>query len=281
MPGTAVKEVHYMRPALRSIGAEIVKVSDGDGWDIEGVASLEVVDSYGELILMSAFSNDVLTAYMRNPLFMLLHPLGWNGGTIRERLPIGQVVKIWVEGPRLLFRAKFSSTDLAQEVKTLYREGSLRMFSIGFYPSEGGSRAPYQDEVDKHGVDLKLVTEKIDALAEVSGVPLGANPGAFTVQVKAMLAAIGVKAEGMPDLQPQVDGINAAMKSLADACNELIKAAGSGQGGQEGGDEEEPAKEEDQQQEEDQEKMDLMSEHLARMKKEADELLASVKTPEA
>lgn len=205
-----------------SFAVECRADNEGGEWDIRGVASADSVDSHGWRIPMSSFTQD-LAVFMQNPLFLLNHPMGW-GRNGEEGLPIGSVTRLWVEGEKLMFEAKFAGTELAQKVKTLFEEGHLRMFSIGFYPLE--TRKPTNEELGKFGPhDVTAVRVQ---LLEVSAVLAGSNPGAFAEVVRSVgeqLKGYTVPVSSRADLSAQVEAVNAAFAQLGKACEKLIKAS--------------------------------------------------------
>lgn len=145
------------------------------------LASTKEVDSYGSIILPSAF-RDGMDAYMRNPIILKNHN--------RRGDVYGKTLTWQITDDHLEKRVKFAPTRDAEELFLLYAEGYARAWSVG-----GG--VPY-----KHMVSLLSPEEQLSALPEfarsalkdrkafyvftkfilreTSAVTIGANPGALS-----------------------------------------------------------------------------------------------------
>lgn len=132
---------------------------------IKGWASTRDLDSQGEIVLPTAFS-DTLEQFMKNPLIFFMH--NW-----MNTYPIGKVLKAEVvHDVGLWIEVKVSkATDIANEVWSLILEGLLRAFSIGFSDAQREER-----EGITYIHKLKLW--------EVSVVSLPANPQALFSQAR-------------------------------------------------------------------------------------------------
>ena len=120
------------------------------------VASDETKDRAGDSLGIKTWK---LTNYKKNPVLLFAHDY--------RQLPIGVAEKIWMENKKLKFIPKFQTvSQVGQQVKTLYEEGFLKAWSVGFIPK-------YKDN--------KLVSNE---LLEISAVPVPANPNAL-VEAKA------------------------------------------------------------------------------------------------
>lgn len=107
---------------------EIIKADEEDH-TITGVASHESVDRDGDIIKQEGWD---LKNIKKNPVMLWGHE--YHG------LPIAKIIKIWVEGKKLMFKAKFAGLDqahpFAETVYQMMRDGFLKAFSVGFIPKE-------------------------------------------------------------------------------------------------------------------------------------------------
>jgi len=128
-----------------------------------------------------------LEHYRKNPVVLWAHDY-------REQ-PLAKSEWIKLVGDSIIAKPRFhDSTDLAREVYSLYAEGYLNAWSIGFIPEEW--------EPEGKGYRVKQWD-----LLEYSAVPIPANPEALTMALKEnrITAPILCKAIGaaLPDLVQQ------------------------------------------------------------------------------
>ena len=97
-----------------------------------------------------------LTHYNANPVLMWSHDY--------KKPPIGRALWSRIDNNGLLCKFQFADTAFADEVYTLYRDGFLKTFSIGFIPVE---------------FDGKTKTHQRTSLLEVSAVAIPSNPMAL------------------------------------------------------------------------------------------------------
>lgn len=102
-------------------GSEFRKAQDGDDWIIEGYASTDAVDSYGEIVEPEAFRR-FLPKFAEFPVVLLNH--AWFDK------PVGKILEAEIRPRGLWVKAQISKT--APEVWTMIGEGILKAFSIGF-----------------------------------------------------------------------------------------------------------------------------------------------------
>ena len=123
----------------------------------------------GEMVyIASDFSKDrdgdrlnpngwVLDNFLKNPVLLEAH---------NYSLPaIGKVKKIWVEDGKLKFIPEFAPTERGKEFKTLYENGFMTAWSVGFIPID------YKETDDGY-----VFTSQ--ELLEISAVSVPANPNA-------------------------------------------------------------------------------------------------------
>lgn len=151
--------------------------ADGDGFTVEGYASVfSVEDHGGDIVMPGAFAESLKTNGHRIK-FMFGH-----------YTPIGRVTEAAEDAVGLKVKARVSNTEQGRDTMTLIRDGVIDRMSIGYrakrfsYKAREGSR----DEWDR----IRLL-EAVD-LFEVSAVVMPMNEHA---------AITGVKSEaGGPDL---------------------------------------------------------------------------------
>jgi len=108
-----------------------------------------------------------LKNYSKNPVVLWAHDY--------SRPPIGKALWTKRSGEGILSKVKFASTEFAQEIFQLYKEGFLKAFSVGFMP---------KDYEDGDGVKIPRRTYKSWEMLEYSAVPVPANPEALTLAVQ-------------------------------------------------------------------------------------------------
>jgi len=128
-----------------------------------GTGTLEVVfttsarDRQGDVVDPAGLN---FAGFLKNPVVLWAHD--------QERPPIARVRSVSVQDTDVSAVVEFAATPFAQEVFSLYAEGFLSAWSIGFIaqetePLEGGGVHVLQAEV-----------------VEISAVPVPANPEALT-----------------------------------------------------------------------------------------------------
>ena len=150
-----------------------VKSVNEEARTIDFVVSSESEDRYGDTMVLAGMDAD---NFMKNAV------MPW--GHDYHGLPVAVFEKLWVEGTKLIGRAKFAGLeqmhDKAETVFRLYRDGFLKAVSIGFKPTE-------RTENETGGYKF-LKWE----LLEISAVTIPANPEAL---MKAAKKGIGTEAE--------------------------------------------------------------------------------------
>ena len=117
-----------------------------------------------------------LTNYRKNPVVLWAHDYSLP--------PIGKAIWVKRDGKNILSKMKFASTDFAQEIFQLYKEGILKAFSVGFIPKQT-EYAKYNPDEDPDKAKKKpRATYKKWELLEYSAVPVPANPDAIALAVQ-------------------------------------------------------------------------------------------------
>lgn len=135
--------------------------------------STEDVDRESEVLRASGFE---LGNFRKNPVVLWAHRY--------IDPPVGKALWIKVVGNKLKAKVKFAPTQFAQDIRTLYEEGFLRAWSVGFIPKK------WVDGEEGSGVRREYT--KLELL-EFSGVPVPCNPEALTEGIK-MVKDAGMKA---------------------------------------------------------------------------------------
>lgn len=107
-----------------------------------------------------------LKNFKKNPVVLFGHNY--------NQPPIGKAMWIKNTNEGIVAKVKFASTQFAQEIYTLYKEGIMRAFSVGFLPDK---------EAIEEGDGKKgpARTFRKWELLEFSAVPVPANPEAMTM----------------------------------------------------------------------------------------------------
>jgi len=144
-----------------------MRVKAAEKGKLTAIASTAAVDRQGEVILPTAFADD-LAAYRANPVIMAAHTHAAFDGSPTI---IGSAGKIEIADDALIFEMTFARTDIAKAWQSLYEDGHARSFSVGFIPKEGQWK-----EQDDESVYVHTRVE----LLEISAVAVPANPEAVT-----------------------------------------------------------------------------------------------------
>lgn len=172
----------------------IVKKADGSV-AIEGMASTDVVDRHGDVILPSAYEG-TLETYMANPQILLSHDTD---------KPIGKCVEAQIKENGLWVRAEV--TENIDDVIGKIERGVFGAFSVGFFAKryeylyegrvvfdQDGLR-PDATWEEFYAADLRRITE-VD-LVEISVVSVPANPAALFDVAKAVRKALAIETKGL------------------------------------------------------------------------------------
>ena len=153
MPGTEIE--------TKSILAHIEKIEGATG-EFSAIASTGAVDRDGEIIEPSAFKATI-PEFMKNPVLVAGHTYSGFSG---EATVIGSVKEMKAGKDAVRFKAQWASTPLAADYRSLYEEGHMKAFSVGFIPREAET-----NEVD--GKNVRTYTEV--ELLEISAVAVPSN----------------------------------------------------------------------------------------------------------
>jgi Escherichia/Staphylococcus phage prohead protease len=134
---------------------------------VRAVISTSTPDRSGDIIVPSGLRN--ADEYLRNPVVLWAHQRGLP--------PIGTCERLTIEADRIIAETKFTaSSQFARDVFTLYAEGVLRGWSVGFIPVQA---IPITSRRSKPGGTSYPEWD----LLEYSAVPVPENPQALTLAV--------------------------------------------------------------------------------------------------
>jgi HK97 family phage prohead protease len=142
-----------------------VKAVNTEGRTIDAVASTADIDRDNERLLPSAFA-ETLGSFKANPVILATHQHRLDSGSspvIGSALP--ESIKIGEN--EMTFTMQFATTALGEEYWSLYRDGHMKAFSVGFIPLE------WKDEKDEQLGYIRTLT-KVELL-EISAVPVPSN----------------------------------------------------------------------------------------------------------
>lgn len=140
--------------------------------------STAAVDSDGDVLIPAGMNSK---RWEKNPVVMYSHNY--------QMLPVGRVASLKRSEKAIVAKMVFASRPathpaeqewLPDTLYSLYREGVLSAFSVGFHTIE--SRHPTKSDIDKFGPSVKKVISKWEVL-EVSACSIPANPEAVAIAV--------------------------------------------------------------------------------------------------
>lgn len=134
--------------------------------------STDGIDRMGDIVVPDGVD---LRNYRKNPVILFAHDYSIP--------PIGSAMWVKKVDNGLLAKPRFASTQLAQDIKTLYDEGHMRAWSIGFMVREW---EPIDKVNDPQGWKGRRFTKT--ELLEFSAVPVPANPEALSLALAKGLA---------------------------------------------------------------------------------------------
>ena len=129
----------------------------------------EAVDREREVVKASGIRLD---DYRANPIVLWAHRM--------DELPIGKNLWVKQDSRGLIAKTQFAKTPRADEIWTLYRDGFLKGFSIGFLPDHATMGAPRDAEL-KSNPDWRGARNVVrdSSLLEYSACPIPVNPEAL------------------------------------------------------------------------------------------------------
>ena len=153
----------------------IAKVeTDSEERTVTAVISTSAIDRDKEVLVPKGANLD---NFRKNPVVLWAHD---------HSIPaIGKALHIAVKGKKIIAKVKFATTDFADEIFSLFKDGILNAFSVGFMPTK--SHQPTPKEIAKNP-ELANAFRIFDEweLLEFSPVNVPANPEALATAVKSM-----------------------------------------------------------------------------------------------
>lgn len=165
------RETEHSDILTRALAVSEVRVVDQANRTIEAYISTGDMDRHGTIIPPSAFRKTI-KEYLRNPVLLASHD-HWGSGA--HAPVIGSIVAISIDEKGVRATIKFAATPLAEEYWTLYRDGHMRGFSIGFRVVKR-TRKPRED-----GTGEFEIYDEIELL-EVSCAAIPSNKGALALR---------------------------------------------------------------------------------------------------
>lgn len=137
-----------------------------------------------------------MSNYKKNPVVLWAHDYSLP--------PIGKALWVKKDGEGILSKVKFASTEFAQEIFQLYKEGFMKAFSVGFIPKETQEHDVKESDRGKKPYRTFRKWE----LLEYSAVPVPANPEALSLAMQKGIVKKGFAEKYFPNQQvtePQTD----------------------------------------------------------------------------
>lgn len=158
---------------FKDIGAVKELIDDEEQYIVEGIASTEDKDRYGDVVVIEGIDT---TSFMKNPLLLKGHD-AW--GTD----PIGKVIFLekrdTLDGKQLYFRAKLDKEDpIAVKLYQKIKKGISLGVSIGFIPKD------FERLNEDSGYGYKITQSE---LLEISLVTIPANQNSVVTSVKSFI----------------------------------------------------------------------------------------------
>jgi Escherichia/Staphylococcus phage prohead protease len=134
---------------------------------VRAVISTSTPDRAGDIVVPTGLRN--ADEYLRNPVVLWAHQ--------RSLPPIGTCERLTIQPDRIIAETKFTaSSPFARDVFTLYAEGVLRGWSVGFIPVQAN---PIASRRSRPGGTCYPEWD----LLEYSAVPVPENPQALTLAI--------------------------------------------------------------------------------------------------
>ncbi len=150
-----------------------VKDVDGEERTVTAFISTDRIDRMKEVLLPKGAK---IVEFLRNPV------VPWAHNSFAP--PVGKAKWLKKTKNSLIAKVQFATTERAEEIWQLFRQGFLKAFSVGFKPIDG--HAPTEKEIKKNpawaGAEW-IFTEW--ELLEFSPVTIPANPDALAIAIKA------------------------------------------------------------------------------------------------
>lgn len=182
-------------------GAMFTKALNAKARSVDAVLSSEAIDGHGEIIDQASWQ---LARYRQNPIVLHMHS---------HYSVIGRAENIQIVAGKLEARIVFATTPLAEEVWTLFRDGAMRAFSVGFRAGR----------VAREILDGRTIRKLFDCqLMEVSAVSVPSNAE----------CVVRHKSLGLVPASYQIgDGSEELLRSLHEAVHGVDETVPTGDAG--------------------------------------------------
>jgi len=152
-----------MDKMLMTFSSEIKGIDEKEG-TLTAYVSTKARDRMDEVLLPDGAD---MRNYKKNPIVLFAHKY--------DEPPIGKALWIKNDGDGILAKVKFASTEFAQEIFSLFKEGIMNAFSVGFVPK-------LWEDGDGEKKARRTYTKW--EMLEFSAVPVPANPEALALAIQ-------------------------------------------------------------------------------------------------
>lgn len=184
-------------------------------------ASTNEVDRHGEMILSTAWTDKGLENYRKNPIILVNHDY--------NSLPVAKSLWQKTDGNGLKFKIRFAETEAGKEVYSLYKDGYMSSFSVGFRPVKTYDNEDTKKYKDKNGNVPHTVYEECELL-ELSCVTIPANPSATMLSgVKSFIDSYNkgnFKSEEVKSIAEQIKSSKEYIELIDQPIEENAKVVG-------------------------------------------------------
>jgi len=198
--------------------------------EIDAVITSGRVDNFKTVLGAGAFER-TLPSFMANPVCVPEHQRKLPSG---DAPCVGSACRIWRDSDRLLTRTRFALTRVGQDRWLAYRDGHMRMFSVGFKDHEweklsGGVERLVDGTIREYstvpvaGNDdarvLSYVAGRMDYFASQSGDP--GERGDMVAATKEMRQQIDRLSRDLADARALFETLAAERSERAGVCDEM------------------------------------------------------------
>jgi HK97 family phage prohead protease len=196
---------------LKKVFTSEIKAIDEKENTLTAYISTDVVDRMKEILDPTGID---VSNYRKNPVVLWAHNY--------DQPPIGKALWIKRDGNGILSKVKFASTEFAQEIFQLYKDGFLKAFSVGFIPTESEWQK-YDNDIDKNDPKKPRRIFKKWELLEYSAVPVPANPEALALAIqKGILKTDSIKESIEKGWEQDEEWPEANLETTCAVCKEIV-----------------------------------------------------------
>ena len=202
-------------------------VEEGEERTVVANVTVMKADSDGDIVVPEGSD---LERFQKNPIIYFGHNY--------SLLPVGKATDILVKEDRIQMKVVFASTDFARDVWTLFKEGVLKGFSLGFLIKKSltkGTKA-FNEYVKEKGLQIdnavkRIITEYKIFETSVAGIPANEDALRTAISTKSFvpcaetikelqLEEIIEKGEVIeveePEVVEKIEGVNEVVTEILD-----------------------------------------------------------------